>query len=404
MATSRIANRVHRIKPSPSSAAADRANELRRAGKSIINLVVGEPDFHTPEHIRDAAIQAINSGDTRYTQNAGTPELRQAISAKLKRENRLTYPASQIIVTTGGKSAIYNAFAATLGPGDEVIIPAPYWVSYPDMVLACEAEPVILPCLEEHKFKLTPSQLRSAITPRTKWLVINSPSNPTGAVYHADELRELANVLLDYPNVMIMTDDIYEHIRYDERPSAHILAVEPRLQDRVLVINGVSKSYAMTGWRIGYGAGPADLITAMGTLQSQSTSNACTISQAAAVAALIGDQSYIPESKKVYLQRRDCCLELINDIDGLSCLPPEGAFYLYVNCGQVIGKMTPGGQCLETDNDVVLYLLEHAGVAVVPGSAYGLSPFFRMSTAMSIDILEEGCARMKAAISALSAG
>ncbi|WAH55046.1 aspartate transaminase [Pseudomonas silvicola] len=401
MTASRIAARVHRIKPSPSSAAADRAHELRRAGHSIINLVVGEPDFDTPSHIRQAASAAIEAGHTRYTQNAGTPELRQAIVDKLKRENGLDYTPAQIVVTNGAKSAIYNAFSATLGAGDEVLIPAPYWVSYPDMVLACEGEPVTLACDEDHHFKLTADQLRAAITPRTRWLLLNSPSNPTGAVYHADELRALADVLLDYPDVLVMTDDIYEHIRYDDRPATHILAVEPALKDRVLVINGVSKSYAMTGWRIGYGAGPADLITAMATLQSQSTSNACSVSQAAAVAALTGDQAFIAQSRAVYRQRRDRCLALINAIEGLSCLPPEGAFYLYVNCAAVLGKRTPQGQVLESDSDFILYLLESQGVAVIPGSAYGLAPFFRMSTASAIETLEIGCQRIAAAVAAL---
>ncbi|MCQ2993269.1 aspartate transaminase [Pseudomonas syringae] len=401
MNASRIAARVQRIKPSPSSAAADRANELRRQGKSIINLVVGEPDFDTPKHIREAASAAIENGETRYTLNAGTLELRQAIAAKLARENSLDYPASQVVVTGGAKSAIFNAFAATLGAGDEVLIPAPYWVSYPDMVLACEGEPVTLACPEENGFKLTAEQLRAAITERTRWLLINSPSNPTGASYSAEELRALADVLLDFPDVLVMTDDIYEHIRFDDAPNAHILTVEPALRDRVLVINGVSKTYAMTGWRIGYAAGPADLINAMATLQSQSTSNASSVSQAAAVAALNGDQSFVKESVVVYQQRRDRCLELINAIDGLSCLKPNGAFYLYVNCGALLGKTRPDGNALETDTDVVMYLLESQGVAVVAGTAYGLAPFFRMSIATGLETLEEGCSRIATAVAAL---
>ncbi|UXZ94231.1 aspartate transaminase [Pseudomonas phytophila] len=401
MNASRIAARVQRIKPSPSSAAADRANELRRQGKSIINLVVGEPDFDTPKHIREAASTAIENGETRYTLNAGTLELRQAIAAKLARENSLDYPASQVVVTSGAKSAIFNAFAATLGAGDEVLIPAPYWVSYPDMVLACEGEPVTLACPEENGFKLTAEQLRAAITERTRWLLINSPSNPTGASYSAEELRALADVLLDFPDVLVMTDDIYEHIRFDDAPNAHILTVEPALRDRVLVINGVSKTYAMTGWRIGYAAGPADLINAMATLQSQSTSNASSVSQAAAVAALNGDQSFVKESVVVYQRRRDRCLEWINAIDGLSCLKPNGAFYLYVNCGALLGKTRPDGNVLETDTDVVMYLLESQGVAVVAGTAYGLAPFFRMSIATGLETLEEGCSRIATAVAAL---
>lgn len=402
MTASRIAARVQRIKPSPSSAASDRANELRRQGKSIINLVVGEPDFDTPVHIRQAASAAIERGETRYTQNAGTPELRQAIVAKLARENGLTYGAYQILVTSGAKSAIFNAFAATLGAGDEVLIPAPYWVSYPDMVLACEGEPVTLACPEENAFKLTPAQLRGAITERTRWLLLNSPSNPTGASYSAAELRALADVLLDHPQVLLMTDDIYEHIRYEGLDNPHILAIEPALTERTLVVNGVSKTYAMTGWRIGYAAGPADLIGAMATLQSQSTSNACSVSQAAAVEALNGDQHFVKESVEVYQQRRDRCLQLLNAIDGLSCRKPDGAFYLYVNCTGLLGKTTAQGKQLGSDYDVVMYLLESQGVAVVAGTAYGLAPFFRMSIATDIKTLDEGCSRIAAAVAALS--
>ena len=401
MSTSRISARVQRIKPSPSSAASDRANELRRQGKSIINLVVGEPDFDTPAHIRAAACTAIERGETRYTANAGTPQLRQAIVDKLQRENGLSYATSQVLVTSGAKSAIFNAFAATLGAGDEVLIPAPYWVSYPDMVLACEGEPVTLACPEENAFKLTPAQLRDAITPRTRWLLLNSPSNPTGASYSAAELRALADVLLDAPHVLLMTDDIYEHIRYDGLDNPHILAIEPTLSDRTLVVNGVSKTYAMTGWRIGYAAGPADVIGAMATLQSQSTSNACSVSQAAAVEALNGDQQFVKDSVQVYQQRRDRCLDLLNGIDGLSCRKPDGAFYLYVNCSGLLGKTTPQGKRLDSDYDVVMYLLESQGVAVVAGTAYGLAPFFRMSIATALDTLEQGCSRIARAVHAL---
>lgn len=402
MSTSRISARVQRIKPSPSSAASDRANELRRQGKSIINLVVGEPDFDTPAHIRAAACTAIERGETRYTANAGTPQLRQAIVDKLQRENGLSYATSQVLVTSGAKSAIFNAFAATLGAGDEVLIPAHYWVSYPDMVLACEGEPVTLACPEENAFKLTPAQLRDAITPRTRWLLLNSPSNPTGASYSAAELRALADVLLDAPHVLLMTDDIYEHIRYDGLDNPHILAIEPALSDRTLVVNGVSKTYAMTGWRIGYAAGPADVIGAMATLQSQSTSNACSVSQAAAVEALNGDQLFVKNSVQVYQQRRDRCLDLLNGIDGLSCRKPDGAFYLYVNCSGLLGKTTPQGQRLDSDYDVVMYLLESQGVAVVAGTAYGLAPFFRMSIATALDTLEQGCSRIATAVAALN--
>lgn len=401
MTTSRIAARVRRIKPSPSTSAADRANELRRQGKSIVNLVVGEPDFDTPLHIRQAAAAAIERGATRYTLMAGTVELREAIVAKLERENGLRYAMNEIIATSGAKSAIYNAFAITLEPGDEVIIPAPYWVSYPDMVLACEGTPVTVACPEANGFKLTPAQLEAAITPRTRWLLINSPSNPTGASYTAAEYRALAEVLERHPHVMVMTDEIYEHIRFGGEPLPHILSVAPALRDRTLIVNGVSKTYAMTGWRIGYAAGPVDLIKALDTLLSQSTGNCCSVSQAAAAAALNGDQSFVAESVAVYRQRRDRTLALVNDIPGLGCATPPGAFYLYINCGGLIGKTTPEGKRLNEDGDVVMYLLESEGVAVVAGTAYGLSPYFRLSIATSIETLEEGCKRIARAVAAL---
>jgi aspartate aminotransferase len=401
MTTSRIAERVRRIKPSPSTSAADRANELRRQGKSIVNLVVGEPDFDTPLHIRQAAAAAMDRGATRYTLMAGTVELREAIVGKLQRENGLSYAMNEIIATNGAKSAIFNAFAITLEAGDEVIVPAPYWVSYPDMVLACDGKPVVVACPEANGFKLTAAQLEQAITPRTRWLLINSPSNPTGAAYTADEYRALADVLVRHPQVMVMTDDIYEHIRFDGLKTPHIVAVAPELRDRTLVVNGVSKTYAMTGWRIGYVAGPTDLIRAMDTLLSQSTGNCCSISQAAAAAAMNGDQSFVAESVAVYKQRRDRTLALVNAIPGLSCAPPPGAFYLYVNCGGLIGKTTPAGKLLAADGDVVMYLLESEGVAMVAGTAYGLSPYFRLSIATSIEILEEGCARIARAVAEL---
>ncbi|NVM87043.1 aspartate aminotransferase [Variovorax sp. SG517] len=398
---SRIAARVRRIKPSPSTSAADRANELRRQGKSIVNLVVGEPDFDTPAHIRQAATAAIERGATRYTLMAGTVELREAIVAKLQRENGLSYAMNEIIATSGAKSAIYNAFAVTLEPGDEVIIPAPYWVSYPDMVLACEGTPVTVACPEANGFKLTPAQLDVAITPRTRWLLINSPSNPTGASYTAAEYRALAEVLERHPQVMVMTDEIYEHIRFGSEPLPHILAVAPSLRDRTLIVNGVSKTYAMTGWRIGYAAGPADLIKALDTLLSQSTGNCCSVSQAAAAAALNGDQRFVAESVAVYRQRRDRTLALVNEIPGLSCATPPGAFYLYIDCGGLIGKTTPEGKRLQEDGDVVMYLLESEGVAVVAGTAYGLSPYFRLSIATLLETLEEGCRRIARAVAAL---
>ncbi|GAC1428252.1 MAG: aspartate transaminase [Burkholderiaceae bacterium] len=402
MNPSRIAARVQRIKPSPSSAAADRAAELRRQGKTIVNLVVGEPDFDTPAHIRRAASEAIERGETRYTQTAGTPALRRAIADKLQRENDLCYDPRHIIVTCGAKHAIFNAMAITVEPGDEVLIPAPYWVSYPDMVLACDGTPVIITCHEDDGFKVTAAALEAAITPKTRWLLINSPTNPTGASYSTAELRALADVLLRHPQVLLMMDDIYEHIRFDSEDSAHILAIAPELRNRTLLVNGVSKTYAMTGWRIGYAAGPADLIAAMDTLQSQSTSNACSVSQAAALAALQGDQSFVVESARIYRQRRDRGLELLNAIPGLSCRTPGGAFYLFVNCSGVIGRKTADKKILETDTDVVLYFLETAGVALVAGSAYGVSPYFRMSIATGIEVIEEGCSKLAAAVAALS--
>jgi aspartate aminotransferase len=401
VSTSRIAERVRRIKPSPSTSAADRANELRRQGKSIVNLVVGEPDFDTPAHIRQAAALAMDKGATRYTLMAGTVELRQAIIAKLERDSGLRYALNEIIATSGAKSAIYSAFAITLEPGDEVIIPAPYWVSYPDMTLACDGTPVTVACPEENGFKLTPAQLEAAITPRSRWLLINSPSNPTGAAYTLAEYRALADVLLRHPQVLVMTDDIYEHIRFDGQTTPHFLQAAPELRDRTLVVNGVSKTYAMTGWRIGYVAGPRDLVQALDTLLSQSTGNCCSISQAAAAAALNGDQSFVAESVAIYKQRRDATLARINAIPGLSCRVPDGAFYLYIGCAGLIGKRTPAGKVLAQDGDVVMYLLDSVGVAVVAGTAYGLSPYFRLSIATSIEVLEEGCKRIASAVAEL---
>ena len=401
MNSSRIAERVRRIKPSPSTAAADRANELRRQGRQIVNLVVGEPDFDTPPHIRAAAARAMEAGATRYTPMKGTIELRQAIAAKLQRENGLSYGTDEIIVTNGAKSAIYSALSATVEPGDEVIIPAHYWVSYPDMVLACDGVPVTIACGENHGFKLAPAQLDAAITARTRWLLLNSPSNPTGASYSADEYRDLADVLARHPHVLIATDDIYEHIRFDGNLTPHLLSVAPELRDRTLAINGVSKTYAMTGWRIGWIAGPRDLVDALDTLLSQSTGNSCSISQAAATAALNGDQSFVAESVATYRQRRDQTVAMINRIPGLSCRSPDGAFYLFVNCAGLIGKTTPEGKRLETDGDVVLYFLESVGVALVAGAAYGLSPYFRLSIATSIGTLAAGMERMASAVSTL---
>ena len=402
MFTPQLATRLRRIKPSPSTSAADRANELRRQGKSIINLVVGEPDFDTPAHIRQAAAEAMNKGQTRYTLMAGTVDLRQAIVAKLQRENGLNYGMDEIIATSGAKSAIYSALAITIEAGDEVIIPAPYWVSYPDMVLACDGTPVTVACKEEDDFRLTPEALEAAITPATRWLVFNSPTNPTGTTYTAGQLRALADVLMRHPQVMVLTDDIYEHIRFTDAAPPHLLAIEPGLRDRTLVVNGVSKTYAMTGWRIGYAAGPADIIAALDMLQSQSTSGASSVSQAAAVAALNSEAAFLPEWVATYRQRRDTATRLLNDIPGIRARAPGGAFYLYPHCGGLIGKRTPEGKTLETDNDVVIYLLEAGGVMVLAGTAYGVSPYFRMSTATGVEQIEEGCRRIASAVAKLA--
>jgi aspartate aminotransferase len=401
MSTPALAARLRRIKPSPSTTAADRASELRRQGKSIVSLVVGEPDFDTPVHIRNAAAEAMNTGATRYTLMAGTVQLREAIVAKLERENGLRYGMDEIIATSGAKSAIYNALAISIESGDEVIVPAPYWVSYPDMVLACDGTPVTVACPEASGFKLTPPQLEAAITPRTRWLLINSPSNPTGASYTQDEYKALAEVLDRHPHVAVMTDDIYEHIRYDGQRTPHLLHAAPQLRSRTLVINGVSKTYAMTGFRIGYIAGPRPYIQALDTMLSQSTGTCCAVSQAAAAAALNGDQSFVAQSVEIYKQRRDQTVKALNQIPGISCKSPEGAFYLYVNCAGLIGRTTPQGTKLSNDTDVVLYLLESEGVAVVAGAAYGLSPYFRLSIATSIETLQEGCKRIARAVAAL---
>ena len=403
MSTIRIAERMRRIKPSPSSAGTDRLAQLRREGRDIVSLMIGEPDFDTPEHIRRAAVAAIDAGQTRYTQTAGTLALRQAICAKLKRENGLSYEPGRVIVTVGAKHAIFNALAVSLEAGDEVIVPAPYWVSYPDMVLAFEGTPVTVACPESEGFLLTPAALEAAITPRTRWLILNSPSNPTGAAYSAAQLRGLADVLLRHPQVMVLTDDIYEHIRFTDHGNPHIAAIEPALMPRTLVINGVSKTYAMTGWRIGYAAGPAELIAALDMLQSQSTSGACSISQAAALAALTAPMDFLPGWVATYRQRRDRAIELIRAIPGLSCSVPDGAFYLYVNCAGLIGRTTPSGRRLTSDLDVALYFMEEAGVAVIGGTSYGLAPYFRISIATGVDVLEEAFRRIAASIARLLA-
>jgi len=390
-----LADRLSRIKPSPTIAVTSKARALKAAGRDVIGLGAGEPDFDTPENIRAAGIRAIETGQTRYTDVDGTPELKKAICAKFARENGLTYTPDQVTVGVGGKQVLYNALMATLNAGDEVIIPAPYWVSYPDMVLLAEGTPVTVACPAENGFKLQPGDLEAAITPKTKWLILNSPSNPTGAAYTADELKALGQVLLKHPDVYIMTDDMYEHLVYDDFKFTTIAQVVPALYDRTLTVNGVSKSYSMTGWRIGYAAGPKALIKAMGIIQSQSTSNPTSISQAAAVEALNGPQDFIKERAAVFQTRRDLVVSMLNQASGLNCPNPEGAFYVYPSCAGTIGKTAPTGKVIETDEDFASELLEAEGVAVVHGAAFGLSPFFRISYATSTDVLEEACTRIQ---------
>ena len=389
-----LADRLDRIKPSPTIAVTMKARELKAQGRDIIGLGAGEPDFDTPENIKQAAIKAINSGDTKYTNVDGTDALKKAIIAKFKRENNLDYKIDQITVGTGGKQVLYNALVATVNPGDEVIIPAPYWVSYPDIVHLAEGTPVPVECGQNHQFKLQPEMLEAAITPKTKWLILNSPSNPTGAAYTAKELRALADVLLKHPHVWVLTDDMYEHLVYDNFKFATLAEVEPKLYDRTLTMNGVSKSYCMTGWRIGYAGGPANLIKAIAKIQSQSTSNPSSISQAAAVEALNGPQDFIAKHNVSFKERRDMVVEMLNKAKGLHCHKPEGAFYVYPSCAGAIGKTTPEGKKIATDDDFVTYLLESEGVAAVQGSAFGLSPHFRISYATSTEALKDACTRI----------
>ena len=396
-----LASRMSRIKPSPTNALTGKVAEMKAAGIEVISLGAGEPDFDTPDHIKAAAKAAIDRGETKYTPVPGTLALRKAIAAKLERENGLRYSPDQITVGTGGKQVLFNAFLATLDRGDEVVIPAPYWVSYPDMVLLAEGEPVFVPGLEENAFKITPEQLERAITPRTKWFLINSPSNPTGAAYTRAELAALAEVLKRHPHVWIMTDDIYEHVVYDDFEFTTIAQVEPALYERTLTVNGASKAYSMTGWRIGYAAGPVELIKAMNIVQSQSTTHAASISQAAAVAALDGPQDFIPRHNALFKERRDLVVSMLNDAPGLSCRTPEGAFYVYPSCAGVIGKTTPSGKRIENDTDFATYLLDAERVAVVQGAAFGLSPYFRISYATSTELLKEACRRIQRACAAL---
>ncbi|MDA9878569.1 pyridoxal phosphate-dependent aminotransferase [Candidatus Pelagibacter sp.] len=385
-----ISDSLKRIKPSPTIAVTQKARELRAAGKDVIGLGAGEPDFDTPDNVKNAAIKAIKNGDTKYTAVDGTPALKKAIIAKFKRENKLSYSADQITVGTGGKQVLYNAFMATLNKGDEVIIPAPFWVSYPDMVLLAGGKPKIVKCTEQEGFKLTPSKLRKAITRKTKWLILNSPSNPTGAGYTKKEIEELAKVLVKNKKVHILSDDIYEHIKYDNF-NFYTIAQNSKLKDRTLTMNGVSKSYAMTGWRIGYAAGPKDIIKAIGKIQSQSTSNPSSISQAAAVEALNGNQGFIQKRSKAFKERRDFVVKSLNNIKGINCLTPNGAFYVFPSCKGLLNKKTK----LNTDTDFVQKLLEKSNVAVVQGSAFGLDGYFRISYATSMQNLKKAMERIK---------
>ncbi|MEI2387316.1 pyridoxal phosphate-dependent aminotransferase [Breoghania sp. JC706] len=390
-----LADSLSRVKPSATIAVTNKARELKAAGRDVIGLGAGEPDFDTPENIKQAAIKAITDGKTKYTAVDGLPELKQAIVDKFARENGLTYKTSEITVGTGGKQVLYNALMATLNPGDEVLVPAPYWVSYPDMVLLGGGTPVPVDTTIENGFKVTPQALEAAITPKTKWLIFNSPSNPSGAAYTRGELEAIAKVLMKHPHVWVMTDDMYEHLVYDDFEFTTIAQVEPGLKDRTLTVNGVSKAYAMTGWRIGYAGGPGELIKAMAKIQSQSTSNPCSISQWAAVEALTGPQDFIPKNAEIFKGRRDLVVSMLNQAQGLSCPSPEGAFYVYPSCAGLIGKTTASGKKIETDEDFVTALLEDEGVAVVQGSAFGLGPNFRVSYATSTQALEEACTRIQ---------
>ena len=387
---------LDRVKPSPTIAVTTKAAELKAAGRDIIALGAGEPDFDTPQNIKDAAIKAINEGKTKYTAVDGIPELKKAICAKFKRENGLSYEPSQVTVGTGGKQVLYNALMATLNPGDEVIIPAPYWVSYPDMVLLAGGEPVVIEGAMDKGYKISAAQLEAAITPKTKWFLFNSPSNPTGAGYSWDELKALTDVLMRHPHVWVMSDDMYEHLVFDDFKFCTPAQVEPGLYDRTLTVNGVSKAYAMTGWRIGYAAGPVPLIKAMGKIQSQSTSNPSSISQWAAVEALNGVQDYIESNKVLFQRRRDLVVSMLNQAKGVKCPRPEGAFYVYPDISACIGKTSAAGTVIDSDEAFATALLEETGVAVVFGAAFGLSPNFRVSYATSDEALTEACARIQA--------
>mgnify|MGYP001406607129 FL=1 len=391
---STLSHNISRVKPSPTIAMSSLATQMKSEGRDIISLSAGEPDFDTPDHVKDAAIAAIKSGKTKYTDPDGMKILKEAVCAKFQIENNLNFSPNQISIGTGGKQILYNALMATLNPGDEVIIPAPYWVSYPDMVLLAGGTPVFIEASSENKYKISPEQLEKVITDKTKWFIFNSPSNPTGAGYSKDELKGLTDILIKFPDVLIMTDDMYEHLAYDDFLFSTPAEVEPRLFERTLTCNGVSKAYAMTGWRIGFAGGPENLIRAMRKIQSQSTSNPCTISQWAALAALTGSKNFIAENNEKFVRRRNLVVEKLNQIEGISCPMPEGAFYVYPDISGLIGKKTQNGQVILCDEDFCRSLLEEVGVAVVFGSAFGLSPNFRVSYATSDELLAEACKRI----------
>jgi aspartate aminotransferase len=396
-----ISDSLKKIKPSPTIAVTQKARELKAAGKDVIGLGAGEPDFDTPENIKQAAIKAINDGDTKYTAVDGTPALKKAIVEKFKKENNLDYTADQITVGAGGKHVIYNAMMATLNEGDEVIVPAPYWVSYPDIVLLAGGKPVVMECDEKQSFKINPSDLEKFITPKTKWIILNSPSNPTGACYSENDIREIAKVLEKHPHVYILSDDIYEHVTYEGFKFFTIAQIEG-LKERVLTMNGVSKAYSMTGWRIGYAAGPKEIIKAIAKIQSQSTTNPSSISQAASVEALSGTQDFIKIRADSFQERRDFVVKALNDIDGIECLNPDGAFYVFPSCKGLIGKKDTNGKEIKSDSDFVQSLLENNGIAVVQGSAFGLEGFFRISYATSMDNLKKALEKISSFCKSLS--
>ena len=397
-----IAERMSLIKPSPTMAVTKLAAEMKAAGKDVIGLGAGEPDFDTPDHIKNAAITAIKNGETKYTAVDGTPALKKAIVNKFSKDNNIEYNMDEIIVSVGGKQVLYNALMSSINPGDEVIIPSPYWVSYPDMVALAGGIPIIVEGKESNNFKIIPDDIKNKISDKTKWIIINSPSNPTGSSYTKSELEDLGKLLLNYENIFIMSDDIYEKIIYDDFKFYSLAEVVPALKNRILTVNGVSKAYAMTGWRIGYAGGPKELISSMAKLQSQSTSNPSSISQAAALAALEGPEEFLSERNDKFRIRRDMVVDMLNNCNGLSCLKPSGAFYVYPSCSGVIGKALTSGKVIENSIDFSSYLLESEGVAVVPGSAFGADPFFRISYATSDSILEEACKRIKKACEQLS--